>query len=62
MMKNPATNVVINRDDSYYESIKLRREQKKKEKILSSQISNLNSELDNLKQLLYATIDGMKND
>lgn len=53
MLVKDESKVIINLDDSYYQALKLRRESKRKEKKLESQIVNLNKELDQLKELIH---------
>lgn len=60
-MLKTETNVVVNTDSSYYLSIKLRRESKKKEKELRNELSELHQELAELKQFIKQTLVGTKN-
>jgi hypothetical protein len=61
MMLKTESNVVVNTDDSYYASIKLRRESKKKEKILMKELSTLHDEIAELKKLVSQALTGCNN-
>ncbi len=60
MLKTEA-NVVVNTDSSYYLSIKLRRESKKKEKELKKELGELHRELAELKEFIQQTLMGSRN-
>jgi hypothetical protein len=52
MIKDPTTKIVINRDVSHHEAIKLRRIAKREAKKLQNEINHLNIELAEIKRLL----------
>lgn len=62
MVKDPVSKMVINRDSSNYELLKLRRSQLRIEKKLHNEISNLSRELialrDDLKKTLNRETNG----
>jgi hypothetical protein len=61
MMLKTESNVVVNTDSSYYLSIKLRRESKKKEKELKKELGELHRELAELKEFIQQTLLGSRN-
>lgn len=61
MMLKTEANVVVNTDSSYYLSIKLRRESKKKEKELKKELGELHRELAELKEFIQQTLMGSRN-
>jgi hypothetical protein len=61
MMIKTESHVVVNTDDSYYVSLKLRRESKKKENELRQELSDLHTELAELKLLIKQSLMGYNN-
>ena len=59
-VKDPSTKVIINTDDSYYNSIVALRHNQKNEQSMMHQISDLQDELTEIKQLLQQVLDGRK--
>lgn len=53
MMKDPQTKLVINRDESHYEVLKLRRQQRKQAKLVDQQLFEVANELKTLRQELF---------
>jgi hypothetical protein len=61
MMLKTDSNVVVNTDDSYYVSLKLRRESQKKEKELRNELKTLHEEIAELKIFIKQTLTGRNN-
>lgn len=61
MMIKTDSNVVVNTDDSYYVSLKLRRESKKKEKELQKELNELHEDIAELKELIKQSLMGRNN-
>lgn len=57
MYKDPNTKIIINRDESHYEVLKLRRMQKRQVKNLEKEIMNLNLDLLQIKNDLLKTLN-----
>jgi hypothetical protein len=57
-VKDPSTKVIINTDDSYYNSIVALRHNAKKEQSMVHQMNELQDELTEIKQLLQQVLDG----
>ena len=57
MVKDPITKVVINKDTSNYDLLKLRRSQVKIERKLQKEISNLSRELAEIKTDIIKTLN-----
>lgn len=58
--RDPVTKVVINNEDSYYRALVARRQDKKKNKELEMEITDLRSELSEIKTLLQQVVSGKK--
>lgn len=58
--RDPVTKVVINNEDSYYRALVARRQDKKKNTELEMEITNLRSELSEIKTLLQQVVSGQK--
>lgn len=56
--RDPVTKIVINSEDSYYKAIVARRQDKKKNQELESEINNLREELTEIKTLLQQVVSG----
>lgn len=56
--RDPVSKVVINTEDSYYKAILARRQDKKKNRELEAEISDLRSELSEIKTLLQQVVSG----
>lgn len=56
--RDPVSKVVINTEDSYYKAILARRQDKKKERKLEAEISDLRCELTEIKTLLQQVVSG----
>jgi hypothetical protein len=61
MMVKTESHIVVNTDDTYYVSLKLRRESKKKEKELRQELLALHTELAELKLLIKQSLTGYNN-
>lgn len=59
-VKDPSTKMIINTDDSYYNSIVALRNSEKKEQTMVHQMTELQDELTEIKQLLQQVLDGRK--
>ncbi len=60
-MVKTESHIVVNTDDTYYVSLKLRRESKKKEKELRQELSAIYTELAELKLLIKQSLTGYNN-
>ena len=60
-MVKTESHIVVNTDDTYYVSLKLRRESKKKEKELRQELLALHTELAELKLLIKQSLTGYNN-
>jgi|LauGreStaDraftv2_3_1035109.scaffolds.fasta_scaffold145591_2 hypothetical protein len=61
MMVKTESHIVVNTDDTYYVSLKLRRESKKKEKELRQELLAIYTELAELKLLIKQSLTGYNN-
>ncbi len=57
MVKNPVTKVVINKDESHYEVLKLRRAQRKQSKKIEEELQTVNEEMKMIKEILKSVIE-----
>ena len=56
--RDPVSKIVINNEDSYYKAIIARRQDKKKNQELESEINDLREELTEIKTLLQQVVSG----
>jgi len=56
--RDPVSKIVINSEDSYYKAIVARRQDKKKNQELESEIIDLRNELSEIKTLLQQVVSG----
>ena len=56
--RDPVSKAIINNEDSYYKAIVARRQDKKKNNELESEIDSLRNELSNIKELLQQVVGG----
>jgi hypothetical protein len=56
--RDPVSKIVINSEDSYYKAIVARRQDKKKNQELESEIYELRNELTEIKTLLQQVVSG----
>jgi hypothetical protein len=57
-VKDPSSRMVINTDDSYYNTVVALRKGAKSEENMIEQINSLQSELSDIKKLLQQVLDG----
>ena len=57
-IRDPVSKAVINNEDSYYKAIVARRQDKKKNNELESELVSLRDELSNIKELLQQVVSG----
>ena len=56
----PVSKAIINNEDSYYKDIVARRQDKKKNNELESELDTLRNELSEIKELLLQVVSGKK--
>jgi hypothetical protein len=56
--RDPVSKVIINNEDSYYKAIVARRQDKKKNSALESELDTLRNELSEIKELLLQVVSG----
>lgn len=58
MFVKDSCGLIINKDDSYYKSVLVRRQQKRKTEQLEDQVTQLSDELKQIKSLLKDVLNG----
>jgi hypothetical protein len=61
LTRDPVTKVIINNEDSYYQTIVARRQDKNKNENLETELAELRAELSEIKKLLLQGMSGKNN-